>query len=247
MSWFHCVQPCRSAAVRLFCFPHAGGSAGFYRSWADEVGADIELHAVQYPGRADRLADPLIADVHQLAALVTDAMSPLLDQPVALFGHSMGATVAYEVALRLAELGNPPRHLVTSGARAPHEHIDDERLTRLSDDELVSALVQMGDTSGEMLADPELRELVLPYVRNDFQLIENYSPRSGCRLAVPITALVGDSDPSLDAGRVVRWGEVTDADFTSRVLPGGHFYLVDQQAEVISELSRLVAPRVVAS
>ncbi|MBW8485479.1 thioesterase II family protein [Actinomadura parmotrematis] len=235
--WFRCVETRPWSSLRLFVLPHAGGSAVFYRSWGAALSPAVELHTVQYPGRADRMRDPLITDAHQLARLIAGAMAPLLDRPAALLGHSMGAVLAYEVARLLQERGAPPVHLFASGARAPHDRGTD-RVSDLDDDGIVAEMTELGGTDAEVLRDPELRELVMPYVRNDFTLIEDYAHRSGTRLAVPVTAIIGDADPHVDEGQARRWAEVTDGRFALRVLPGDHFYLVPQQAAVLAEVHR---------
>lgn len=237
MTWFRCAESRPWAPLRLFCLPHAGGSAVFYRPWAKAVGPAVEVHAVQYPGRADRLADALVTDAHQLARLIAGAMAPLLDRPAALFGHSMGAVLAYEVARLLQERGVAPVHLFASGARPPHDRGDD-RVADKDDDAVVAEMVKLGGTDAEALQDPELRELVLPYVRNDFALIERYAHRPGVRLTVPVTAIVGDADPHVTADRARGWADVTDGRFALSVLPGGHFYLADRQPDVIAQILR---------
>ncbi|GLZ14472.1 oleoyl-ACP hydrolase [Actinomadura sp. NBRC 104425] len=240
MTWFRCTETRPWASLRLFCFPHAGGSAVFYRPWSARIGRAVEVQAVQYPGRADRLADPFVDDAHQLARLIAGAMAPLLDRPAALFGHSMGAIIAYETARLLQERGTAPVHLFASGARAPHDR-EDRRLSDLDDDGLVAEMVALGGSDADALRDPELRELVLPYVRNDFRLVERYEHRPGPRLTVPVTALVGDADPHVPADRAPRWGDLTDGAFRCQVLPGDHFYLVPQRDTVIAEVERALA------
>ncbi|MEU5883552.1 alpha/beta fold hydrolase [Spirillospora sp. NPDC047279] len=238
MTWFRCAETRPWASMRLFCLPHAGGSAVFYRSWAKEISPAVELHAVQYPGRADRMADPFVTEAHQLARLIAGAMAPLLDRPVALFGHSMGAVLAYEVAVLLQERGAPPVHVFASGARPPHDRGDDKVAGR-DDEALVAELVKLGGTDAEALREPELRELVLPYVRNDFTLIEEYAHRpGGPRLGVPVTAIIGADDPHVNEAQAARWGELTDGRFALRVLEGDHFYLVPRQPAVLSEVMR---------
>jgi surfactin synthase thioesterase subunit len=237
MTWFRCAETRPWASMRLFCLPHAGGSAVFYRTWAKEISPAVEVHAVQYPGRSDRIADPFVTDAHQLARLVAGAMAPLLDRPVALFGHSMGAVLAYEVARLLQERGAPPVHVFASGTRAPHDR-ENEHVSDKDDDGVVAAMVKLGGTDAEALQDPELRELVLPYVRNDFKLIEEYRHRPGTRLTVPLTALVGDSDDHVSEEQARRWSEVTDGAFALRVFPGDHFYLVPNQSEVLAHVMR---------
>jgi surfactin synthase thioesterase subunit len=243
--WFHCSSPSRSASHRLFCFPHAGGSAAFFHPWAKDFATAIELHAVQYPGRAGRIAEPLIDDANELAELVTGAMSPLLDRPVGLFGHSMGGTIAYEVARLLSERGNLPVHLFVSSARAPHDRADIEQHAEKDDTDLIAHLSKLGDTNADALSEPELCEIVMPYIRNDFKLIETYKERPGPRLTFPVTALTGNADPFLDADRASKWREVTTSKFTLRVLPGDHFYLVPQRSKVIDDIQRtLLDPQV---
>ncbi|MQY09515.1 thioesterase II family protein [Actinomadura macrotermitis] len=237
MKWFRCPDPRPWASMRLFCLPHAGGSAVFYRTWAKEISPAVEVHAVQYPGRADRMTEPLIGDGHQLARLIAGAMAPLLDRPAALFGHSMGAVLGYEVARLLQERGHPPVHLFASGTRAPHDR-GDERVSDRDDDGLVEAMAKLGGTDAEVLQDAELRELVLPYVRNDFKLVEDYAHRAAPRLTVPVTAVIGDADAHVSREQAARWAEVTDGRFALKVLPGDHFYLVPQQSEVIGEVLR---------
>ncbi|WP_176611297.1 thioesterase II family protein [Actinomadura sp. WMMB 499] len=237
MSWFRCAEPRPWASMRLFCLPHAGGSAVFYRTWAKEISPAVEVQAVQYPGRADRMGEPLIDDAYRLARLVAGALAPLADRPTALFGHSMGAVIAYEVARLLQERGSAPVHLFASGARAPHDR-GDERVAGRDDDGVVAEMVRLGGTDADALRDPELRELVLPYVRNDFALIEGYAHRDGTRLTVPVTAIVGDDDPRVTPEQAAGWGAVTDGRFALRTLPGGHFYLADRQPDVIAEVLR---------
>lgn len=243
--WIRTFQARPAAATRLICFPHAGGSAAFYRPWT-QAATDVDVRIAEYPGRADRLFEPLLDDARQVAHAVTEALGPLLDRPVALFGHSMGATIAYETARLLAARGTPPAHLFVSASRAPHDRPGgsaEEVLHDKPDDVLVAGLVRLGGTDAETLADPQLRELVLPYVRSDFRLLECYRHEPGPLLDVPITAFTADADPVVTPAQAGRWAELTTGAFTLRVYPGDHFYLVPHQDALLTAIQKNLAAR----
>lgn len=236
-TWFRCFDRRPLATVRLICFPHAGGSAVFYRDWYRLAAPKIEVHAVQYPGRADRLHDPLIGDAHRLAESVGRELRQLLDRPVALFGHSMGSLIAYETARLLAESGIPLAHLFVSGGAAAHDlgRLAD-RMGDASEEVLIDRLRLLGGTDTEALASAEFRELALPYVSNDFRLVESYRHTPGPPLTVPITAFTGVDDPVVRLDEVARWAELTAREFSCHVLPGGHFFLGREQASLWAHL-----------
>ncbi|GAA0960546.1 thioesterase II family protein [Actinocorallia libanotica] len=236
MSWLRCPDPRPWATTRLVCFPHAGGSAVAYRTWGKAASPALEVHAVQYPGRADRIREPMMSDARQAARLIAAALAPLTDRPLALFGHSMGTILAYETALALQARGVPPAHLFLSGAPAVHLRDESGNPADKDDDALVAHLVELGGTDGAALSDPELRALVLPYVRADYRLIQKYAHRPGPRLTCPVTGLAGDADPHGTVEKVARWGELTDGAFELKAFPGDHFYLNDRQEELLAEI-----------
>jgi surfactin synthase thioesterase subunit len=226
MTWLRTHRPRPNAACRLICFSHGGGSAALYRDWLQDV-PGIEVRAVQYPGRGDRVDEPLIDDLRTLARRTAEEIAALTDRPVALFGHSLGAVVAYEVA---REVANDPvdglavRALFVSGSDAPH-CLSPDRVSTLDDDDLIAAVERLGDTPPEVLADPSMRELMLPIVRADHRAIENHVHRRGSPLSCPIVCLVARSDPLVTTARAGRWRELTDGPFALHVFPGDHFYL----------------------
>jgi surfactin synthase thioesterase subunit len=217
------VRP--AARLRLFCFPHAGGAASTFRELARLAPPDIELVAVQYPGRQDRYGEPLAETLEELAAGVTEAIRPRLDKPAAFFGHSMGGTVAFETARRLrATHPGAPTRLFVSARKAPH--IDISRAVSFSGDADAMEYVRaLGGAGAALLDNPELRELTLPVLRGDFRLIEKYRFTAGAPLTCPVTVVTGDSDRSCTPDDAAQWARHTVAGHEVHTLPGGHFYL----------------------
>ncbi|MFK3984248.1 thioesterase II family protein [Micromonospora sp. NPDC050397] len=232
------MRTCRAPRLRLICFPHAGGSAGFFRSWAALVPDDVELLAVRYPGREDRFAESPARHMADLAEPIAQASMKLDDTPLALFGHSMGATVAFEVTARLADAPTAvgPAALFVSGRPGPGK-TRSRHLADATDDRLVEDLLAMGGTSAEVLANPELRELFLPVIRADYRLLDAYrSPVPPPALAVPVVAYYGAEDGHVDEDGVNAWSAVTRSGFAARSFPGGHFYLEQHAAALVTDL-----------
>ncbi|QIY54440.1 thioesterase [Streptomyces sp. RPA4-5] len=225
----------QAAAVRLVCFPHAGGGASFYRRWASLLPDTYEHLVVQYPGHEDRLADDCIAEMHQLADPLAEVLLPLTDRPLILFGHSMGASVAYEVARRLQEQGHPPQHLVASGRMSPTRQRPG-RVHLLEDEAFLKEIAQLGGVSDDVLRHPELRDLVLHPIRNDYRLIETYRPMGTPALDCPITTVRGMADLGHTEDEARAWAEVGRGDFRFYSVPGGHFYLAPDSGALIQLL-----------
>lgn len=233
--WLRCHRRTVEPGLRLVCFPHAGGTAAAYRSWPDLLPADVEVVAVQYPGRQDRLGDPFPADLHELADAVCDAVEPLLDRPVALFGHSMGASAAHEVATRLALGGAAPAALFVSARLPPRHHRP--RAPHLDERALLADVRSLDPTSGPVLDEPDMRAVVLPAIRADYRLVDTYRPRPGPRLDVPVVAYVGDRDPSVTSAQARAWSAVTTAAFDVVVFPGDHFYLRQNAVALVGDIA----------
>ncbi|MBL0780304.1 surfactin synthase thioesterase subunit [Streptomyces sp. CZ24] len=225
--WLRRYRPDETAAVRLFCFPHGGGSASAHVALARELAPWVEALAVQYPGRQDRRGEPFLTTVDATVDALLPVLREAADRPYAFFGHSLGATLAYESARRLSAAGHPPAHLFVSGRRSPS--LPRRDLAYLRDDEaLIAEVAKMQGCDPRLLKDSELLEMVLPALRNDARMADGYRPRPEPALTVPLTVLTGDADPQVTLDEARAWRDVTeDGALALHVLPGGHFYLDD--------------------
>ena len=209
---------------RVVCFPHSGGSASAYGPLGAEL-TGVEVVAVQYPGRQDRHDEPVITDLHVLADRIADALrQTAADTPSVFFGHSMGAILAYEVAQRLGDEG--PLALIASGRPAP-SRVRPTTSYLLDDTALAEQVARLGGTATELLDHPEMRSLLLPLIRGDYQASETYRPHSDGPLNCPLIALGGDADPVASLDDIRAWSAHTTGTFRLETLSGGHFYLQD--------------------
>ncbi|MFJ1707684.1 thioesterase II family protein [Kitasatospora sp. NPDC088346] len=232
--WCRCYHPSPSATRRLVCFPHAGGSAVFFHPVSAALAPGIEVLAIQYPGRQDRRLEPGIGDIGRLADEIARALDPWRGAPLDLFGHSMGALVAFEVALRLERDGHPPANLFVSGRKSPSLGSTD--LMTLTESEIIADLRSLDGTGAGLLEDAEMLDMILQPVRNDYRAVGRYRSRPDAVLSCPVTALVGDDDPRAAVPETAAWEAHTTGAFELRVFPGGHFYLTARAAEVIALL-----------
>lgn len=235
--WIRRYHEAPGSPVQLVCFAHAGGSASFFFPVSRALAPAIDVAAVQYPGRQDRRSEPNIDNIPELADAVFPAIRPLADRPLAFFGHSMGAVLAYEVALRLEKDGAPPLSLLyASGRRAPSRYRE-ESVHKRDDAGVVEELRKLSGTNSDLLGDPETLEMILPAIKADYTAIETYRHTPGPTVSCPITAVIGDSDPRVTADEAKAWADHTTGSFDLRTFPGGHFYLVDQAPQVIELIS----------
>jgi surfactin synthase thioesterase subunit len=223
--------------LRLFCFPYAGSGSAIYRGWAAAITQAIEVWPVALPGREHRLAESPIDDIRLLAAAVGDELSRVLEPPFALFGHSMGALLAFELARHLRRQGRPgPRCLIVSAHRAPHLPDQQDRIHDKPTSEFLEELRQLNGTSAGVLGDRELVELLLPVLRADFKAAETYRYAEEPPLRCPIVAYGGTRDGMIPEAQIAAWRAHTDGGFAQRMFDGDHFYIQTRREELIAQL-----------
>ncbi|MGN9809234.1 thioesterase II family protein [Micromonospora sp. BQ11] len=212
-------------ALRLFCLPYAGGGSSAYAAWQAALGTGVEVCPVELPGRQTRWRDPAYTGVRPLVEDLASALTDELEVPYALFGHSMGSIVAFELARELRRRGAaPPRVLFAAGGLAPGLRRASPDIHDQPDRLVVDRLLRLGGLDEEIAAEPELLELLLPTIRADFSICETYEYRPEPPLPCPIVAFAGDRDEEVPPARVAPWREHTSAGFALHVLPGGHFF-----------------------
>jgi medium-chain acyl-[acyl-carrier-protein] hydrolase len=226
-AWLTRPRAHRLGRLQLVCFSYAGGSASAYRTWPDDLPADVDVRAVQLPGRDNRLAERPFTRLPDLVEAVADALEPHLCAPFAFFGHSMGALVAFELTRELRRRGEPqPVQLFVSACRAPQLPDPDPPIHLLPEPELLEELRRLDGTPGQVFENPELRSLVLPTVRADFSACETYVHEPGEPLAISIRAFGGVTDNKVSQEQLEGWRQQTSASFGLRVFSGNHFYFL---------------------
>jgi medium-chain acyl-[acyl-carrier-protein] hydrolase len=229
--------------MRLLCLPYAGSGAAPFRPWARLLPAEIELSIVQLPGRETRLREAPFTDMPSLIASIVPALEPALDLPFALFGHSMGALVAFELARELQRRDTAPLvHLFASGRRAPHLVDPDPPLAGLADGEFVREIVRRYNAIPQViLDDADMLRIFLPTLRADLGMLEGYRFVDARPMDCPITAFSGTDDPRATRTELVAWQNHTTRTFQARQLPGDHFYLHPQREALVAQLVSLLA------
>lgn len=238
--WVRVFYPSPKAAARLLCFPHAGGAASWFGPMARALAPTVEVAAVQYPGRQDRFREPCLSSVQELADAPVGSVLASDDRPVGLFGHSMGASVAFEAAVRLESSGTAPVAVFVSGRRAP-SRIRHETLHQLDDGTLVARIRELGGADAQHLADTELLSLALPALRADLRAAETYRWQGGGPLRSPLHVHVGVDDPQVTEQEARAWALHTSGDCTITRYPGGHFYLDACRDQLVRRLTHELA------
>lgn len=224
--WFLRLGRRDNPAALLFCLPYAGGSAASFRDWSTLAARlDVEVLAVELPGHGRRVGDPPVLDVDEISA----AIAATVDRPYVVFGHSLGARLAFEVCRQLCQREQrEPLRLCVSGTPGPRLDRIGVGDSRLPDAALLARVEQMGGTPATVLRDPELRALFLPVIRADFVWGDTYRYRPGPPLRCPISAFAGSADLEAPVDQMATWAAETTGPFRMHVLDGDHFFLHSQ-------------------
>jgi surfactin synthase thioesterase subunit len=225
--WLSSRDRIEGAQLRLICLPHAGSGATSYQSWRREMPSFVELCAVKLPGRETRLSEPSFTDSQELVEKMTEVLADECDIPYAIFGHSMGAVLAYEFAQSLQRRGLPPPVcLFVSGRVAAHLKLPARPVHALPLQSFLSELeVRYGGLPRELLQDQEMLDFYLPILRSDLQLIETYQYKSKPPLKCSVVVSGGIEDKSIWLEGLEAWRQHTVGGFTLHRYDGGHFYL----------------------
>ena len=236
--WVTRPRPNPRASLRLLCLPYAGGSATIFRTWPASLPASVEVCPVELPGRGARMKEPLVTRLVPIAVALAHHVAATLDRPFALFGHSMGAVLAFEIARALqAVYGFEPAHLFVSGRSAPHVPDPDPPIHELPRAQFIEKLRGLDGTPAGVLEHEQLMELMLPILRADFAVSETYTYTAGRPLTCAVTAFGGLADREVSAAHLEAWREHTSGPFAARMFPGGHFFIHSAQSGLLQALS----------
>ncbi len=241
--WIRCYTPRPNATLRLVCVPFAGGGASAFREWGNLLPSTVEVWGIQAPGREERLAEDHFTSRVKLVEALAEVLAPRLTGRFCLFGHSLGARIAFELARALRQRGaRAPEHLFVSGRSAPHLPPTRPPLHHLPHEEFLAELRKFNGTPQAVFDEPELLELLIPLLRADFQLNDVDPHVDDAPFAFPITALGGNNDEHANEERVAAWRSYTTGAFVHETFEGDHFFIASERRKVLEKLAGWIAP-----
>ncbi len=248
--WFRPFKCNKNSYISLFCFHYGGGSASAYKKWAKDIIDQVDLVAIQLPGRENRFREPLLKNVSQVTNELYKNFDSYIHKPFIFFGHSIGALIAFEFArlLRKKDISEP-KHLIVSAAKAPQLPLKRSIIHNLPDSKFVEEICKYNGIPNNILEDQGLASIFLPIIRADFSISETYQYATEEVLSFPITALGGLNDASLEQADLLEWSKQTSSFFEYNLLPGDHFFIRSSYQQVITimnnilykEISKLIA------
>lgn len=240
--WMLRLRPQPHAALRLFCFPYSGAGASLFYPWANILPGNIELLAVQFPGRESRMGEAPLHELEPMIDGLLTALQDFTDKPFAFFGHSLGALIAFELARQTAHLPEANLvHLFASSCYAPQLPDPAEPIFNLPEPQFIQKLGGLNGMPQEVLENQELMSLLIPILRADFELCETYVYQEDEPLACDVTALGGLKDAHVPRSALEAWQAQTNGAFTVRMFPGDHFYLNQDRMLLLQVIARTLA------
>ncbi|MEO8114923.1 MAG: alpha/beta fold hydrolase [Phenylobacterium sp.] len=241
--WTITPQPRQGAALQLLCFHHAGGGAYSYRPWPQRLRPEVELIAVQLPGRENRHAEPLLHHAEAVLDGLIGALQGALGRRYAMFGHSLGAMLAYSLACRVRRTGElaAPVHLFLSAARPPKlAAVDEAPFEPPAEQDAIRQLRRLGGTPEAVFEDPGLLRAFLPALLADYEILSRLRRRDEPPLDIPLTLFKGDDDRTIRARHLEEWRRLSSAPSQAHSLPGGHFYPPASQASLLDTINAVM-------
>lgn len=237
--WFRCLNPKPDASFRLFCLPYAGAGASVFRQWDQVVCPEIELQAIQLPGREARLREPLLTSVGSVVDALVPDMADLLDKPFSIFGHSLGALIGFELVRRLQKLSLPiPDRLFVSARQAPQVALDGPGMHLLPEADFREELRCYAGTPEVVLQDNDMMRLLSPILRTDIAMNETYDYVPGFPIPCPISAFAGLKDSKVSVSSVKAWADQTSQEFKIYCFDGNHFFLKQHYVSMLGYIEK---------
>ncbi|NOK60048.1 MAG: thioesterase [Chloroflexi bacterium AL-W] len=242
-NWLFLPKPNPYASLRMFCFSHAGSDAFAFKLWPDILPSQVELCAVQLPGRTNRLHEPAFTNMSALLDALLTALLEMLDRPFVVYGHSLGALIGFEFVRHLRQQSNRhPLHLFVSGRRAPHLPSRMVSMAHLPHDDFITELRKLNGTPEAILEHPELVQMLVPLLRSDLSLHETYTYTTQEPLDCPISAFGGLEDPRAYQSEIAEWESYTKSTFTIRMFPGDHFFVQGSREQFLQAIVHELGP-----
>lgn len=239
-SWYLEYDKKPYARIRLFCFHHSGGAASMYYPWVKCLSPNIELIAIQLPGRESRFTEPLTNNLTEIIEILTDGFNSYQHKPFFIFGHSLGGLLAYEFTKSLnRHYSLLPKQLIVSATKAPHLPFRMNYLSKLDGEALKEELKVYSGIDEDILNNDELLQILLPIIKSDFSISETYYYKSSSSLSFDILVLSGKDDKTVSENEVQAWSEHTSGKFKHLAFPGGHFFIKEHQEEILRLINQI--------
>jgi surfactin synthase thioesterase subunit len=244
--WTVRFDPRPQAEAVVVCIPNAGAGASVFRTWSRDLPEWVDVIAVQLPGRESRFHEPLRHDIHGLVAELADELSRVSESPAALFGHSFGGLLAFELARELRRRGREPPQLFLAACPPPHVHKLDSGLRYLPLDDLIAELRRRRHTPEAVLRNRDLMAALQRVLRADLALVAAYSYLPGAN-EPPLTAALsifgGINDADAPLATLPKWSQLTSGPVHVRTFPGGHFFTATARDALLQAIAADLAAR----